>query len=191
MGSIGIRTKPEEVIFSIYEDDEFYLDSIRLPKFLTDEEKLAYLRNILKDLFNEFNISSAAFKVMEGNIRSIKSSTFRRIENESIIKEVIYSSGITNYEMLKNANFSKLLSIHKSIVTDLIKGKYNKKNKAELNENDFKLELKEFEKKIPELNGVKNEEQREAIVSAFIAKEIEKSQNIEVNNKERIINEKN
>lgn len=167
MSSIGIRAKPEEIIFAIYKNDKFYLDSIILPKFLKNEEKLTYLRNALNDIFHEFEIINGAFKVMEGNIQKINTGTFRRIENETIIKEVLHSSGIEQYKMLKNSNFATLLAEDKSIVTELIKGK--RKNKSKLSEDIFLDELKRFELKIKYLQNIKNEEQREAIVSAFIS----------------------
>lgn len=167
MGSIGIRAKPEEIIFAIYKNDDVFVDSILLPDFLKNEEKLSYLRNALNDIFNEFQIKNGALKVMEGNIRSINNGVFRRIENETIIKEILYSSGIENYKMLKNSNFSSLLSEEKSIVTELIKG--SRKEKSKFSEDYFSKELKKFEIKVAALKGIKNEQEREAIVSAFIS----------------------
>lgn len=168
MGSIGIRAKPEEIIFAIYKDEQVFLDSILLPIFLKNEEKLSYLRNSLNDIFNEFEIKNGSLKVMEGNIKIINSGVFRRIENETIIKEILYSSGIENYKMLKNSNLSSFLSEDKSIVTELIKGK--RKPKSKFSEEYFSNELKKFEMKINALKNIKNEEKREAIVSAFISK---------------------
>lgn len=168
MGSIGIRAKPEEIIFAIYKNENVFLDSILLPDFLKNEEKLSYLRNALNDIFNEFEIKNGALKIMEGNIQSINSGVFRRIENETIIKEILYSSGIENYKMLKNSNLSSLLSEDKSIVTELIKGK--RKEKSKFTEECFSKELERFEIKINALKGIKNEQEREAIASAFISK---------------------
>lgn len=167
MGSIGIRAKPEEIIFAIYKNDDVFIDSILLPDFLKNEEKLSYLRNALNDIFNEFQIKNGALKVMEGNIRSVNNGVFRRIENETIIKEILYSSGIENYKMLKNSNFSSLLSEEKSIVTELIKG--SRKEKSKFSEEYFSKELKKFEIKVTALKGIRNEQEREAIVSAFIS----------------------
>lgn len=168
MGSIGIRAKPEEIIFAIYKNENIFLDSILLPNFLKNEEKLSYLRNALNDIFNEFKIQNGALKVMEGNIRCINNGVFRRIENETIIKEILYSSGIENYKMLKNSNLSSLLSEDKSIVTELIKGK--RKEKSKFTDEYFSKELERFEIKIKALKKINNEEKREAIVSAFISK---------------------
>lgn len=167
MGSIGIRAKPEEIIFAIYKNENVFLDSILLPDFLKNEEKLSYLRNALNDIFNEFEIKNGALKIMEGNIKSINNGVFRRIENETIIKEILYSSGIENYNMLKNSNLSSLLSEDKSIVTELVKGK--RKEKSKYTEEYFSKELEKFEIKINALKGIKNEQEREAVVSAFIS----------------------
>jgi hypothetical protein len=133
------------------------------------------LRNTLRNIFEEFNITCGCLKAMEGNIKTVNGSTFRRVENETIVKEVFFSSGIKDYKMLKNASFSSNLNEDKHIITELVKGKQNtNKKKNKISKNDFLLKITEFENKIPELKKISNMESREAIVSAFIAK-MEKS----------------
>lgn len=164
--SIGFRAEKEKVTYAIYEDEKLYLDEILLPISLSEPEQLSFLRNTLLDIIKQQKVTNASFKKIEDASTKMKGSIdIKRIQNESIIKEVLYSSGIDNYKIITKKYLANKFEVKNNIVSQIINGKRTGKT----TQAEFESVINEAENKIKDLSMVKNYIKREAVISAFFA----------------------
>lgn len=164
--SIGFRAEKEKVTYAIYEGEKLYLDEILLPLSLNEPEQLYFLRNTLLDIIKQQKITNASFKKIEDVSTKMKGSIdIKRIQNESIIKEVLYSSGIDNYKIITKKYIADKFNIKTNLVSQIINNKISGKTTKE----EFEYIISIVENKIKDLSKIKHYIKREAVISAFFA----------------------
>ncbi len=109
--SIGIRVKPDAIIYSIIQESTdcnniLIIDKLNVPKVLEVPEQLKFIRNTFLDIIFENHVNRACIRVTE-NI-AMKPS-LERINIEAVIQELIASSSIEKYFIGKIANISSHL----------------------------------------------------------------------------------
>ena len=142
--SIGIRVKPDSIIYSIINktEDEITIeivDKLNVPKVLEAPEQLKFIRNTFLDIIFENQVNKACIRVTE-NI-AMKPS-LERINIEAVIQELIASSTIEKYYVGKIANISSHLGFHRDMFKSYLEkveytgikdwSKYNKEQKESL-----------------------------------------------------------
>lgn len=152
--SIGIRVAPDCIYYSIIEQGEnafnlILVDKIKIAKNLDFPEQLKILRTTLLDIINEKDINRACIRVTENISRNI---SIPRISIEGIVQELIASSKIENYKVVKMANIASILGLKTKEVKEIV---------------DNKLEFKMVE----QFSKHKKEE-KESILSAICASKI-------------------
>ncbi len=123
--SIGIRVTPSSIYFSIvsYEKEVLeivVIDKINNPKALNIPEQLKFLRNTLRDIINEFDITNACIRITESNAQSINIS---RIYIEGVIQELFASSTIIKYYVGQISSISSILGIERTKFKPYAEGK--------------------------------------------------------------------
>lgn len=111
--SIGIRVKPDEVLFTVVSEEEAeielkLIDKIIVPKALETPEQLKFVRGTLKDIINENRVTVGCIRISESTARSI---SYPRVYLEGVIQELIASSSIEKYFIGRIANISAYLDI--------------------------------------------------------------------------------
>lgn len=149
--SIGIRVKPDEVLYSIISENEVdieikLIDKIVVPKALETPEQLKFIRGTLKDIINENKVESACIRITESNARSI---SFPRIYLEGVVQELIASSSIKRYYVGQIASISAKLGFPRENFKPLVRGE------------EVYRDL--------EIWGELNRESRESLLAAFSA----------------------
>lgn len=109
--SIGIRVKPDAIIYSIIQESTdckniLIIDKLNVPKVLEVPEQLKFIRNTFLDIIFENHVNRACIRVTESI--AIKPS-LERINIEAVIQELIASSSIEKYYIGKIANISSHL----------------------------------------------------------------------------------
>lgn len=97
MNNLGIRVKPNEVAFAVYDSEANELvnvEKIKIPKALEDPEALKYVRNTILDILREYKIMAAGIRITESNSQHLN---IRRIEIEGVIQEAFASSTLNSY----------------------------------------------------------------------------------------------
>lgn len=97
MNTMGIRVKPGEVTFAVYDADDQILsnvETIRIPKALPTPDALKYVRNNILDVIREYDIARAGLRITESTAQSLSVS---RIEIEGVIQEAFASSSLRDY----------------------------------------------------------------------------------------------
>lgn len=157
MASIGIRVTPNEIFYSIVENEEEGYDiisvsSIKIPKALDTPCKLSYARNTMGTIIKQYKINNAGIKLIEGNARSsFNSNTFFRLNLEGVIQELFANSSVEKYLLGVASNISSILNIKSKPVKEMV---------VDLGiDDDFKTD---DEKKL-------NDENKESIVVAIAA----------------------
>lgn len=106
---MGIRAKPGEVTFAVYDVDADALinvEVIKIPKALSTPDALKYVRNNILDVIREYSISHAGLRVTES---SAQTKNVQRIEIEGVIQEAFASSHLKSYYVGQIANISRRL----------------------------------------------------------------------------------
>lgn len=145
MTSIGIRVTPNEIFYSIVdeEDDEceiISISNVKVPKALDDPCKLSYVRNTIDTIIKQYKVTNAGIKLIEGNARtSANSRTFFRINLEGVILELFANSTVEKYLLGVAPNIASILKIKskpvKEMAEDLgIDDSYKTDNGKKLNE---------------------------------------------------------
>jgi hypothetical protein len=125
MKTIGIRTKPSEVTFAVYEceaENIINVEKIRIPKALTIPDALKYVRNNILDIIREYDIQRALLRITESNS---KQCNIRRIEIEGVIQEAFASSDLKGYFCGQISSISSKIGIER---VDFKKYVNNEKN---------------------------------------------------------------
>ena len=117
MTSIGIRVHPQYIFYAIIEKESSIIhtivNKIVVPKFLDSHipEKLRFIRTILKDTINEYNVNVGCIRISESVARN---QNILRIYFEGVIQEMIASSSISKYYVGQISSISKKLGIPKT-----------------------------------------------------------------------------
>ncbi len=144
--SIGIRVKPEAVIYSIIkeegEDREIILiDKVNVPIALEVPEQLKFIRSTFLDIIFENQVNLACIRITEPTAQKI---SIERINIEAIMQELIASSSIEKYYVGQISTISAKLGIARENFKPLIDSKakdceffngwnkYNKEQKESL-----------------------------------------------------------
>ncbi|WP_251554010.1 hypothetical protein [Neobacillus muris] len=151
MRTLGIRVEPKCVHYSVVENngDSITLktvDSLTVPLALDTPRSLSFIRTSLISLIEEYEITKAGIKVLEGNTRSLSQSKFR-LNVEGVIQELFANSTVNDYVCATKNSLASLLDADVEEITELIEGERNV----------FELESWETYQKI----------QREAIITAI------------------------
>lgn len=140
--SIGIRVKPEAVIYSIIkeegEDREIILiDKVNVPIALEVPEQLKFIRSTFLDIIFENQVNLACIRITEPTAQKI---SIERINIEAIMQELIASSSIEKYYVGQISTISAKLGIARENFKPLIDSKakdceffngWNKHNKEQ------------------------------------------------------------
>ncbi len=122
MRTIGIRVRPGDVTFVIYDVDNrtiLNIETIKIPKALTDAESLKYVRTNILDILREYEIEKAGIRIIESSSRQ---KNIMRIQIEGVIQETFASSCLTKYFCGQIATIAKLLNIERSDFKKYIDG---------------------------------------------------------------------
>ena len=122
--SIGFRCTPQEIHYCIISEEEYAyavvdVDRIVVPKSLKQSNKLKYIRNIVLDILNEYEISYAGIRVSEPNSQSKKT---HRLHIEGVILELFASSSLEKHYVGQISSISSLLNIPRQDFKLIIKG---------------------------------------------------------------------
>lgn len=107
MNTMGIRVKPGEVTFAVFDTDARALvniEVIKIPKALDTPDALKYVRNNVLDVLREYSIASAGLRVTES---SSKQKNVERIEIEGVIQEAFASSCLKSYYVGQISSISR------------------------------------------------------------------------------------
>ena len=97
MKTLGIRAKPTEVTFIVYDSAQSEIinnEIIKIPNALSIPEGLKYLRNHILDILREYGIERAGIRITESNSDN---KNIRRIQIEGVIQEAFASSNLKAY----------------------------------------------------------------------------------------------
>lgn len=107
MNTMGIRVKPGEVTFAVYDAEArvvVNVEVIKIPKALPTPDALKYVRNNILDVIREYSIERAGLRVTES---SSQSKNVERIEIEGVIQEAFASSCLKGYYVGQISSISK------------------------------------------------------------------------------------
>lgn len=109
MRTLGIRAKPREVVFAVFDTEDRSLlnvEVIKIPKALATPDGLKYVRNNVLDIIREYNIDRAGIRVTESSAQTL---SVERIEIEGVIQEAFASSFLQGYYAGQIASISRRL----------------------------------------------------------------------------------
>lgn len=95
--TLGIRAKPAEVTFAVFDGRARELtnvETLKIPRALPTPDALKYVRNNILDIIREFEIERAGLRTTESAARS---PSISRIEIEGVIQEAFASSTLKSY----------------------------------------------------------------------------------------------
>lgn len=107
MNTMGIRVKPGEVTFAVYDTEHrvvLNVEVIKVPKALATPDALKYVRNNILDVIREYAVERAGLRVTESNAQSM---SIERIEIEGVIQEAFASSCLKGYYAGQIASISR------------------------------------------------------------------------------------
>lgn len=144
--SIGIRVKPDAVIYSIIKEEDgskeiVLVDKVNVPVALQIPEQLKFIRGTFMDIIYENQVNIACIRITESTAQK---NSIERINIEAVIQELIASSTIERYYVGQIANISSKLGIARENFKPMIESKeknceffdnwnkYNKEQKESL-----------------------------------------------------------
>ena len=139
MNTLGIRVKPNEVVFSVYDSESknfINVEKIIVPCALTIPEQLKYIRSNILDILREYSISKAGIRVTEGNAHA---KNIQRLYFEGVIQETFASSSITEYKTLVLSSMASKLGTNSKELKKFINKEENEANLS-INIGEFKKE---------------------------------------------------
>jgi alpha-mannosidase len=122
MHCLGIRTKPSEFIFAVYDSDINTLvnvEKVKIPKALQAPEALKYVRNTILDILREYKITMAGIRVTESNSQYLN---IHRIEIEGVIQEAFASSSLASYYVGQISSLASRIGIPRVDFKRYVKG---------------------------------------------------------------------
>jgi len=111
MNSLGIRAKPSEFAFAVYDSEANALvnvEIVKIPKALEAPDALKYVRNTILDILREYKIEAAGIRITESNSQHLN---IRRIEIEGVIQEAFASSTLASYYVGQISSISAKVGI--------------------------------------------------------------------------------
>jgi hypothetical protein len=128
VNNLGIRVKPSEFAFAVYDSETNRLvnvERVKIPKALDAPEALKYVRNTILDILREYKIEAAGIRITESNSQHLN---IRRIEIEGVIQEAFASSTLRSYYVGKISSITARIGIARADFKRYVEG-----------ENDFDL----------------------------------------------------
>jgi len=122
MNIVGIRAKPHEVTFAVYNTSDNTIENvetIRLPKAMDTPDALKYVRNNILDVLREYEVRRAGIRITESNAQRMN---IRRIEIEGVIQEAFASSHLEYYYCGQISNISRRIGIDRADFKPLVAG---------------------------------------------------------------------
>lgn len=126
--SIGLRAKPDKVIYTIVKDniddtaDIVVVDELILPIALELPEQLKFIRNTFLDIILEFNVNKACIRIAESVAQN---TSFNRTNIEAVLQELIASSKIEKYYIGRIASISSKLGFEREKFKEYVDNKEN------------------------------------------------------------------
>lgn len=114
MYNLGIRAKPSEFAFAVYDaetNDLVNVEKVKIPKALETPEALKYVRNTIRDILREYKIVAAGIRVTESNSQHLN---VRRLEIEGVIQEAFASSTLRSYYVGQISSISAKIGIERA-----------------------------------------------------------------------------
>ena len=148
--SIGIRVKPDCIIYSIIKENDgnkeiILIDKVNVPIALEVPEQLKFIRSTFLDIIYENKVNRACIRITES--MALKPS-IERINIEAVIQELIASCTVEKYFVGQISNISAKLGMARE----------NFKKIIESTECDFIEEWSNF-----------NKEEKESLLAALSA----------------------
>jgi hypothetical protein len=148
--SIGIRVKPDCIIYSIIKENDgnkeiILIDKVNVPIALEVPEQLKFIRSTFLDIIYENKVNRACIRITES--MALKPS-IERINIEAVIQELIASCTVEKYFVGQISNISAKLGMARENFKKIIESK----------ECDFIEEWSNF-----------NKEEKESLLAALSA----------------------
>lgn len=123
--SIGIRVKPDSVIYSIIREEGkdktiILNDKVNIPIALQVPEQLKFIRSTFLDIILENHVNLACIRVTEP---AAQRTSIDRINIEAVIQELIASSTIEKYYIGQISTISAKLGIARERFKPIIENK--------------------------------------------------------------------
>lgn len=123
--SIGIRVKPDCVIYSIIRENDndnevLIVDKVNVPVALEIPEQLKFIRCTLLDIIYENQVNKACIRITETTAQKI---SIERVNIEAIIQELFASSTIEKYYIGQISNISAKLGMARENFKKIIDSK--------------------------------------------------------------------
>lgn len=125
MNHLGIRTKPSEFAFAVYDPEANRLvnvERVKIPKALPTPEALKYVRNTIIDILREYEIVVAGIRITESNSQHLN---IHRIEIEGVIQEAFASSSLSSYYVGQISSISAKVGIPRADFKRYVEGEDN------------------------------------------------------------------
>lgn len=122
MRTIGLRAKPDAITFVIFDSDEariINIETMKIPKALSNPESLKYVRTNILDILREYSIDKAGIRIMESNA---KQRNIPRVQIEGVIQETFASSSLEKYFCGQISSISKLINIEREDFKKYVNG---------------------------------------------------------------------
>lgn len=120
--TIGIRAKPDAVTFAVFDSASnsiLNVETVKIPKALSDPEALRFVRNSVLDILREYRINRAGIRAIEPSSQQM---SIRRIEIEGVIKESFSSSDVEAYFCGHISNISARVGFDRAMFKDYVAG---------------------------------------------------------------------
>lgn len=114
MNTLGIRAKPTEFAFAVYNLEANKLvnvERVKIPRALGAPDALKYVRNTILDILREYTIDKAGIRITESNSQHLN---IRRIEIEGVIQEAFASSSLSSYYVGQISNIAAKVGIERT-----------------------------------------------------------------------------
>lgn len=114
MNTMGIRVKPGEVTFAVYDAEAravINVEVIKVPKALSTPDALKYVRNNILDVLREYSIERAGLRVTESNSQHL---SIDRIQMEGVIQEAFASSCLKGYYVGQISSISRRIGFERA-----------------------------------------------------------------------------
>ena len=117
--SLGVRVEPTKIHYSVFDinSNEFVIvESLLVPQALNLPEALKYIRNNILDLIEEYNISLAAIRVTENNVKSLN---VMRLYLEGVLLETFASNKKIEYRSYILSQLAKVFNCSSRDLKDI------------------------------------------------------------------------
>lgn len=122
MKTLGIRVKPDRLIFAVYDSANsavVNIETLKLPKALPVPESLKFARNTVLDILREYEIENAGMRIAETVSKKVN---VRRTEIEGVVQEAFASSLLSSYFCGQISNISAKVGIPRADFKKYVSG---------------------------------------------------------------------